>query len=101
MLVTLYIADKLTNAFLKAADLCEIGKVYVTPMAQEYTRRGTGSTLDFLQGIISLPMPDDRYWIPAVAGDGEIVVADGITQLSDGRKIMFIPAESDKNKGRK
>jgi hypothetical protein len=93
MQVTLYIADKRTNAFMKSADLCDKGKVYVAPYTEEIERKGTGSTQEFLQRILAQPTNNAKFWIAAVAAEGLMAVAKGINQLSDGNKIMFIAKE--------
>jgi hypothetical protein len=90
MKVTLYVADRRINQMMKAADLCDSGKVFVAPLAVEINRQGKDSTKAFLERIVKTPSSDESYWIPAVSAEGEMVITDGINQLSDGDKILFV-----------
>lgn len=90
MRLTLYIADRKTNDFMAAVDLCPSYKVFVKPIEQETERKGVGSDEDFINRIIQLSKSEKDYWIPAVKYNGFVYADEGIREISDGNKIMFI-----------
>lgn len=94
MKLTLYIAEKRINNLMSAFDMCPSYKVFVHPVQQEIDRQGTDSDESFFHRIIESSRSQKDYWIPAVMHDGRIYVADGIKEISDGNRIMFVNREA-------
>ncbi len=90
MKLKLCIADRQINALMKAADLCPDYKVFVTIVEEEIKRKGIDPDETFIRRLIELSKSEKKYWIPAIIHEGLIYAAEGIKEISDGEKIMFI-----------
>ena len=90
MKVTVFVADKLMNNMMKAFDLCPDYKVFASPQEMDMERKGTDSDTDFAQRIINMSKKEDRYWIPVVVLNGYMYVDEGIREVSNGHKVMFV-----------
>ena len=85
--VKAYIADRKINAIMAAADLCPPNKVFIGGMLTLSVKRKAKTKLKSqLSRIISESKTKmNGYWIPVITYNGEVFVANGIQQVSDGR----------------
>jgi hypothetical protein len=91
MKLTLYIADRKVNNFMKLADLCPYYKVFVTrSTTEDITRQGEDSDEDFVNRIIESSRLIKDFWIPAVLCKDKLYCAKEIKVISDGSSEMFL-----------
>ena len=93
MRLTLYIADRRKNQMMAAVDLCPTYKVFVYSFQHEIERKGNDSDKAFISRIISQSKTQKDYWVPAVAYNGLLYADEGIREISDGNRIIFVPQE--------
>lgn len=90
MKMRLYIADRLQNAIMKAADLKGDHKEFVTEFSATFQSEPTN---EYFQSLLDKGRSFDER-IVAVEFAGEWFLAEGVKCLSDGRKERWF---KDKN----
>ena len=93
MRLTLYIADRRKNQMMAAVDLCPTYKVFVYSFQHEIERKGNDSDKAFISRIINQSKTQKDYWVPAVEYNGLLYADEGIREISDGNRIIFVPQE--------
>jgi len=86
--MTLYIADRTINNFMKAADLNPHYKQFV---ARRIASFSTTSQIneDYFMNIIDKSKDQEDFWIPAIEFCGTLYCDKNIKELSDGKRILF------------
>lgn len=90
--MTLFIADDITNKFMKSADLKPEYKWYVTPQVIDFR---TSSLVDdqYFENIIKASkevFQEQGFWIPAIRYQNNFYRDSEVKILSDGKKEVFI-----------
>jgi hypothetical protein len=87
--MTLLIADKKMNRFMENCDMKPATKWFVTPMVVSYD---TETKIDeaYIMKIIdaSFDKADTDFLIPGVVFCGVLYCREGVTEISDGEKII-------------
>jgi len=92
---TFYIALRWRNKWMEQFDLREEGKWYVDGMLPVRFSTDTKITPDYFKKIIeesrkAYDKGEEDKWMPAIEFCGTLYVADGVKQISDGKKGIFV-----------
>jgi hypothetical protein len=88
--MTAYVADRKMNALMAAADLCPPYKVFITSECTMRFRTPTKVNRKYIMKIIAVSKDGDNLWIPAIRWKRKLYVAEGIKELSNGEKVVFV-----------
>lgn len=95
--MTLYVADRKMNDFMKAFDLRIDCKQFIDLRDVTFTLK-PGVVIDeefFMNFIMKSKELMEGYWIPAILYQGNFFYHPEVKVLSDGQREMFITPKSD------
>ncbi len=90
---TLYIADKVKNEFMRLFDMRPDYKWYIDRREASFETASLKihlSPSDYFHNIISKSKENKEFWIPAILYLNRIYANEGVKELSDGKKILFV-----------
>lgn len=87
--MTLFVAKKEINQFMRMVDLKPDCKWYVDVVETSFTTK-TNVDDDYFMSIIEKSKDGGDFWIPAIKYMDNLFFDPGVKILSDGNKEMFI-----------
>lgn len=88
--VTLFIADRKQNEFMRMFDMKPDCKWFVAPVESSFTTTTLIDEAYFQRVIEGSKTAEETFWIPAIKYMNNLYVAAGVKILSDGLKEMFV-----------
>lgn len=87
--MTLMIADRKTNAYMKWLGFRPDCKWYTNPTAVDFE---TTSDINeaYFKSIIEHSRTDKKFWIPGIIYQNNMIVANDVKIISDGLREMFV-----------
>lgn len=82
----MYVAQRELNEMMRCFDLKPDYKWYVTPMKADIEN----PSIDKIKKLIAESHKHASIYIPAVRCGSEFVVDEGVMELSDGKRIMYV-----------
>ncbi len=86
--MTLFVADRQRNEFMKHFDLKPDHKWYVTPVEVSFNREVVDDA--FFQHLIEQSKKEEEKWIPAIKYMDNLYKDESVKELSDGQKVYFV-----------
>lgn len=87
--MTLYIADRQQNAFMKHFDLRPDYKWFIKRVTVQFKTTSKLNDKYFLN-LIEKSKAEKEKWVPAIEFSGTIYCDPSVKELSDGNKVMFV-----------
>jgi hypothetical protein len=94
--MTLFIADRKMNEFMRCFDLRPPHKWYVFPQKVSFTTTSKVDD-DYVLRLIEKSKGEPEKWVPAIEYMGNIYHDPTVMELSDGQKIVFLPPVEEPN----
>jgi len=89
--MTLYIADRKQNDFMKHFDLKPDYKWFIKPVRVRFKPSKKLNDKFFLD-LIEKSKTENEKWVPAIEFNGTIFCDPSVKELSDGQKVFFVNA---------
>ena len=87
--MTLYIADRKINEFMKHFDLRPDYKWFIVPQTVTFTTENPVNDEYFVK-LIQESKKEKEKWIPAIRYMSNLYADESVKELSDGNRVFFV-----------
>lgn len=87
--MTLYVADRKINEFMRHFDLKPDHKWYIKPVEVSFATEAPVND-DYFAMLIRESKKQEEKWIPAIRYMNNLYADESVKELSDGDKVFFV-----------